>query len=292
MNYEEHPLRFQCQDSSLFGIISMPQHADKRGILIIVGGPQYRAGSHRQFTLLARQFASSGIPTMRFDYRGMGDSEGDQREFTSVEDDIRAAVDCFFREMPDLNEVVLWGLCDAASAAVFYAPKDDRVTGLILLNPWVRSEQGVAKAYLKHYYLARLFDRQLWRKIFTGQFALFASVRSFAQQITKMMSQKKEVQIEADNAQSSEIAFNLPKKFEADLRQIKKETLFILCGNDLTAQEFSDLAESSKDWKKLMSSPEISKMNLEDANHTFSRRHWREKIGQWTIDWMKGHSLH
>lgn len=287
MNYEERPLRFQCQDSSLFGILGIPKDAGKRGILIIVGGPQYRAGSHRQFTLLARQFASNGIPSMRFDYRGMGDSEGEQREFTSVDDDIRAAVDCFFREMPELHEVVLWGLCDAASASIFYAPQDSRIAGLVLLNPWVRSEQGVAKAYLKHYYLARLVDRQLWRKIFTGKFALFASVRSFLQQINKLMFQKKDTQTDVGHGQASDLVLDLPKKIEADLRRFKGRTLFVLCSNDLTAQEFSDLAESSKEWKKLMSSPGISRMDLEGANHTFSQRRWREQIGQRTIDWIK-----
>ena len=78
MNYKERPLHFKCQDTSLIGILSMPEDSGKRGILIVVGGPQYRTGSHRQFTLLARQFASDGIPTMRFDYRGMGESVPEQ----------------------------------------------------------------------------------------------------------------------------------------------------------------------------------------------------------------------
>jgi len=34
---------------------------------------------------------------MRFDYRGMGDSEGEARTFESVQDDIRIAIDTFFQ---------------------------------------------------------------------------------------------------------------------------------------------------------------------------------------------------
>lgn len=289
MNYQERPLRFQCQDTSLFGILSMPQDAGagKRGVLFLVGGPQYRAGSHRQFTLLARQLASEGIPVMRFDYRGMGDSEGDTRKFTAVDDDIRAAVDQFFIEAPQLNEVVLWGLCDAASAALFYAHQDKRISGLVLLNPWIRTEQGVAKAYLKHYYLARLFDRQLWRKMMSGQFSLFAAGLSFTQQIGKLMFQKKHKPYDIEGGSSNQVAVDLPQKIEQGLRLFKGRTLIILCGNDLTAQEFSDLANSSREWKKLMSSPEISRRNLAGANHTFSERRWREKIGAWTVDWVK-----
>ena len=47
----------------------------------MVGGPQYRVGSHRQFTLMARAFAAAGYPVLRFDYRGIGDSEGESRGF-------------------------------------------------------------------------------------------------------------------------------------------------------------------------------------------------------------------
>jgi exosortase A-associated hydrolase 1 len=287
MNYKERPLHFKYHDASLFGILTMPIVVARRGVLFVVGGPQYRVGSHRQFTLLARQLASEGIPVMRFDYRGMGDSEGDQQDFSMVEDDIRAAVDCFLQEVPEINEVVLWGLCDAASAALFYAHQDTRITGLILLNPWVRTEQGIAKAYLKHYYLTRLFDRQLWRKIIAGQFAVSTALFSLMQQINQFIFKKKNTPNGVDVDTSKKVAIDLPKKIESALRLFKGRTLFILCTNDLTAQEFSDLAGSSNEWKKLMSSSKIARKNLEGANHTFSQRSWREKIGLWTIDWVK-----
>jgi len=51
------------------------------GVLIVVGGPQYRVGSHRQFLLLSRRLAAEGHPVMRFDYRGMGDASGAMRGF-------------------------------------------------------------------------------------------------------------------------------------------------------------------------------------------------------------------
>ena len=44
-------------------------------MVIVVGGPQYRAGSHRQFTLLARHIAAAGYPVLRFDARGCPELE-------------------------------------------------------------------------------------------------------------------------------------------------------------------------------------------------------------------------
>src|SRR5688500_5345431 len=80
----ERVLAFECDGERLLGILSASQQPAKRGVLIVVGGPQYRAGSHRQFTLLARHLAEHGVPTLRFDYRGMGDSGGDVRGFEHV----------------------------------------------------------------------------------------------------------------------------------------------------------------------------------------------------------------
>ena len=139
-------------------------------VLIVVGGPQYRSGSHRQFTLLARHLADAGIASLRFDYRGMGDSTGEVRSFERAGTDIRCAIDRLLATVPGVQEVVIWGLCDAASAALIYAHKDPRVSALVLLNPWVRTEQGIARAHLRHYYLARLFHRSLWQKIGRGEF--------------------------------------------------------------------------------------------------------------------------
>ena len=46
---EERALSFACRGAWLYGILSLPQAASApaRGVLIVVGGPQYRAGSHR-----------------------------------------------------------------------------------------------------------------------------------------------------------------------------------------------------------------------------------------------------
>ncbi len=181
MTFDEHALQFSCDDAALIGILSRPRQAATRGVLVVVGGPQYRAGSHRQFTLLARALAAQGIPVLRFDYRGMGDSEGAARDFEAVSADLRAAIDEFFRQVPTLRDVAIWGLCDGASAALFYAAGDPRVAGLALLNPWVRSTASYARTTLRHYYLARLRQGEFWRKLLGGRFDVRAAAASLRQ---------------------------------------------------------------------------------------------------------------
>ena len=81
----EDAVVFQCEGASLVGILHVPEREPARiGVLVIVGGPQYRVGSHRQFVLMARSLAQSGYAVLRFDYRGMGDSDGEMRTFESV----------------------------------------------------------------------------------------------------------------------------------------------------------------------------------------------------------------
>ncbi|MES2072196.1 MAG: hydrolase 1, exosortase A system-associated [Pseudomonadota bacterium] len=293
MLFTEHALSFPCHDAQLYGVLSLPEQAGTTGVLVIVGGPQYRAGSHRQFTLLARHLAERGIPAMRFDYRGMGDSEGQPSSFDSISEDVRAALDQFFSAAPGLREVALWGLCDAASAALFYAPQDARVTGVAMLNPWVRTEQGAAKAYLKHYYLNRLFEAGLWQKIFSGKFSLIAAAKSFARLLSQATAPTPVAAAggtaNAPAAAGSGIApeADLPGRMRDCLGRFSGRVLIILAGKDLTAQEFADLTTSSGSWKKLLASPKVSRRELADADHTFSRRAWRDQVADWTADWIK-----
>lgn len=266
-------LAFECAGDWLYGVLDLPAEASRRGVLIVVGGPQYRAGSHRQFTLLARSLAEQGVAAMRFDYRGMGDSQGAMRDFEDVGADLRAAIDTFFAQVPGLTEVVVWGLCDAASAGALYAASDPRVTGLVLLNPWVRTESGAAKATLKHYYRDRFFDTGLWKKIGSGKFNAGAALKSFVGLL--------------GNANQGAEAGALPDRMHAGLGQFGGKVLVILSGADLTAQEFADLSASSPKWKSLMAAPRITRKLLPKADHTCSRREWHEQVAQWTVEWVK-----
>ncbi|NHZ42654.1 hydrolase 1, exosortase A system-associated [Massilia aquatica] len=139
---EQRALQFTCQGHSLIGILDLPERALARGVLVVTSGPQYRIGHHRHFTLLARVLAGRGIPVLRFDHRGMGDSEGEARTLDALGDDIHAATRAFFAQVPEMRELVLWGLGDAAMAALRYAQADQRVSGVVLLNPWVAPNQA------------------------------------------------------------------------------------------------------------------------------------------------------
>jgi len=277
MPCEERALAFRCGGDTLVGVASVPAAPGARGVLIVVGGPQYRVGSHRQFALLARHLAAHGIAAMRFDVRGMGDSDGDERDFETIQDDIRAALDAFMEAVPGMRDVVLWGLCDGASAAAMYAPGDARVRGLVLLNPWVRTDDGVARTTLKHHYRDRLRDPAFWRKLARGKFDYAGSLASMLKLVRTAFAGR----AAADEAQAS-----LPERMRAGLHAFGGHTLLVIGGADLTGREFCDVAGSTPAWKRLLSAPRVTWRRLEDADHTFSRRAWRDQVAVWTREWV------
>ncbi len=299
MTVAEEALVIDCLGEPMVGVIHRPEGEATRGVLVVVGGPQYRVGSHRQFLLLARHLAADGIPVMRFDYRGMGDSPGASRTFESVGEDLRHAIDRFVEACPGVREVVVWGLCDAASAALFYAADDPRVAGLVLLNPWVRTEQGRARAYLLHYYTERLFSRDLWKKLLSGRFDFRASLRSFADLISKALGGSGGVSPRkvTDGGGAAEGPAPgdptppepgpLPERVLAGLKRFSGPILLVLSGDDLTAEEFRSVARSSRAWKRATRRRGVEWRELAEANHTFSRREWRDQVARWTSEWLK-----
>jgi exosortase A-associated hydrolase 1 len=277
---EETAVNFACGDTRMYGILHRPSPAlavppAARGVLIVVGGPQYRAGSHRQFTLLARALAAGGVPVMRFDYRGMGDSEGELRDFAAVDDDLRAAIDHFLASVPGMTEVALWGLCDGATAAGMYAAGDRRVTGLALLNPWIRTDSGIATATLKHYYRGRLLEPAFWAKLLRGRFDAGRALRSALGLVRAALAPK-----------PADAPAALPDRLLAALARFDGRLLVMLSGADLTAQEFDGAANRSDGWRRLLGAPRVTRHRLEQADHTCSRRAWQDQVAGWTRDWI------
>ncbi len=286
MTATETPLVFSCDGDDLIGILHRPDAPRDTAVVVVVGGPQYRIGSHRQFLLLARAVAEAGFPVLRFDYRGMGDSEGDFRGFEDAGEDIRQALEAFSEAMPEVRRFVLWGLCDGASAILFYAAGDPRVERVVLLNPWVRTEAGQARAMLKHHYLARLTSRDFWGKLLSGKVALGSSLRDFAGTLVKRLAGSSKRSGTADEGGGSADA-SLPDRMAAGLKRFAGPVLLILSGKDLTAREFEDAAKLSPLWQSLLHEERVTIERLPEADHTFSQAARRQEVETMTCDWLR-----
>ncbi len=277
---------FDCSGDSLIGIMHCPEKPAAIGVIILLaGGPQYRVGAHRQFVTLGRRLAQHGVPVLRFDHRGTGDSNGSYRGFLDMGEDIRAAIDALFKQFSTVEKVVLWGECESASAAAFYAHSDERVAGVYLVNPWIRTQEGQARTYLKHYYWNRLKDPELWQKIRSGQFSLIQSVKSYFQMLVHA---GKKTTRDNNEAEANKLAnLPLPERVTTGLQLFEGATYILTSGNDYIAQEFKDFTATSALWKSSGLNDKITFYEMADADHTFSRTQWRDEMFQRTEDWVR-----
>lgn len=281
----EQALSFACQGEQLVGVLSLPPvaaaPASDLALVVVVGGPQVRAGSHRQFTQLCRHVAAAGVPALRFDVRGMGDSSGALRSFEHIGDDITAALDALQAQLPGVKRVVLWGLCDGASAALMHQHEhaDPRVAGLVLLNPWVRSAQTLARAHVKHYYWNRLRQGEFWRKLIGGGVALKA-LRDLAANVRAARGG-------SSPAARGHESLPFQERMLRGAEGLAGPALWVLSGQDYTAKEFVELAAQAPRWQAVLQRPGSRRLDMAEADHTFSTRRDEDALAIATVGWLQ-----
>ncbi len=79
----ETPIVFDCKGQQIVGMLHIPKGRGKfPTALLLHGFTGTKVESHRLFVKLSRALAEQGIASLRFDFRGAGDSEGNFEELT------------------------------------------------------------------------------------------------------------------------------------------------------------------------------------------------------------------
>jgi pimeloyl-ACP methyl ester carboxylesterase len=120
----------------LSGTLVHPGTRSSQGVVLVHGGGVTR-DEGGFFTRLANGLADSGIPSLRFDLRGHGESEGRQEELTlaTILNDIRVAVSRL-RDATAVQEITLLGASFGGGVCAYYAAKRaDEISRLVLFNP-------------------------------------------------------------------------------------------------------------------------------------------------------------
>ncbi|TXN25237.1 alpha/beta fold hydrolase [Methylobacterium sp. WL30] len=177
--WREEAVRF---GPGLFGIHTRPTGPSTGAptVLFIAAGLSAHSGWGRQATRMARVLAAEGVPSLRMDLAGVGDSAdrpGGASPMFSADtlDDFRHALDHL--EAQGASRVVLVGNCSGAYAAFQAAWRDHRVAGALLANlycfDWhpdddvdavVRRTVGSAATYA-----ALLRRGSTWRRLLKGE---------------------------------------------------------------------------------------------------------------------------
>jgi exosortase A-associated hydrolase 1 len=235
-------LSFACEGAACAATLDAAAGAS--GLLIVSGGNEIRSGAHRGMAELAATVAAKGYPVFRFDRRGVGDSEGDNRGFRFSGPDIAAALDTFRAECPQLARIVAFGNCDAATALALHGtPVDARV----LANPWVIPSTGEMPppAAIKDRYTRRLRDPEAWKALLTGKI----DMGKLAKGLGRLAAAKP--------AQPDSLADKVVRALEAS----PIPTTILLASGDATAIAFADV------WR---GDPAVAIERIDTASHSFA----------------------
>ena len=126
---------------SLVGTLTLPAAgiaapAAPLGLVLFNSGVVHRIGPHRINVKLARQMALRGIPSIRFDLHGMGDSlraDGTLPYEQQAVADLGLAMDAL-QESAGVARFALLGFCSGAVPSYLAAQADPRVGSIILYD--------------------------------------------------------------------------------------------------------------------------------------------------------------
>lgn len=242
-------LNFACEGAQLAATLDVG--SGSTGLLIVSGGNEVRMGAHRGMAMLAAEIAAYGHPVFRFDRRGIGDSEGENGEFTTSGPDVTAAIATFHAHCPHLTSIIAFGNCDAATALLLHNP--DGIAALVLGNIWVieRHDDLPPPAAIKARYAERLKDPHAWMSLFTGAINLKKLIGGLWRL--------------AKPAEQSSLAQSVANR----LTDVPFPTFILLAKRDATALAFTDVWGKPL-FEKARNNPFITVTALDSTSHSFA----------------------
>lgn len=137
-------ITLENQGEKIFGILHRPLHSGRvPAVVICPGFAGSKSGKFRMFVTLGQELAKQGIATLRFDYRGSGDSEGEFHDIT-IEGkitDTQKCLDFLANDSHiDPSRIGLLGRSLGGAIAVLSAGRFPSVSSLVLWAPVFRSD--------------------------------------------------------------------------------------------------------------------------------------------------------
>ncbi len=306
----EEAIQFTADSYRLYGIVHAPENpiVGLPIVLMMVGGPQTRVGSHRGYVQIARSLCRGGATVVRFDYRGVGDGDGDYVTYTYSETSLIAALDWIGKNLGQ-KPVVLWSLCDGAAACMVFGPRlGPSIVGMILCNPYVHSQQNRAETLIKYYYLRRILEKSFWIKLFSFNFNPLTFGVSFLSLVKSAVSSRAAERASAKQAKSSDNGSEVgntqtgpeedPTGFAEDTLQVRmidgikkfrKPILFLLSSADLTADQFRTLLEKHNELIPLFKRKLLSIRSISGGDHTFSNLNHKRQVAAESLVALKSY---
>lgn len=198
----EHAVSFKnAKGHTLHGILHRPEgalHPEAPGVVWLSAGQKDRLGAWRMNLVIARRLARRGVPVLRFDFHGIGDSEGEQPHGQFVmdlygfiqtggfKDDAVAGARFLLRET-GVKKLVFGGLCGGSISGLFAGPEVPEVFGHVMVDLPVTISSAARQKFLEEnpvemlrtnpveaetvylLYLKKLANPEAWKRLLSGE---------------------------------------------------------------------------------------------------------------------------
>jgi len=293
----------------LIGILETPANPPSHdvAILLLSPGVKMRLGPECLYRRLSELFVQLGFPVLRFDFHGLGDSEGVIAEellkdfYSGVEtgryvEDTFDAMD-WMQTNHGVKRFVLAGLCGGATTALLTGARDKRVIGLLGLGITALVSSGKADAArfisngqldrLQQTYLQKLLKPSAWLRLLT-----FKSDYRVLWRIVQRMT-KRPVQTPIANAPTPSAPHDnsnplFPPAFFQMLAS-KRPMLLIFGGSDRLQWEFEEKFVARYRERLAQSADGYHVHIIEHANHVFTFTEWQQEMLEQSQRWLSHH---
>ena len=304
------PVTFVNRDGlRLFGVLEQPAQPVTHDLVVILLSPgiKMRVGPQRLYRGLSDRLVASGLPVLRFDFFGLGDSEGTLHEdllrdlYNHIEvgrfvGDALDAMDWMQRTY-GAKRFILSGLCGGAITGLLAGARDPRVAGLLALGitPVLASRAADASRYMtrgqldavRGRYLRRLLSPQAWGRLLTlktdNKLIWRLLTESFGRKSAAATPATPPPPAEDDNANPL-----FPPAF-FHMLDSARPMLMIFGGADRLQFEFEEKFLARHRERLARSSALYDVHVVKDANHVLSTREWQNEMLDVTSQWLGRH---
>ena len=172
----EEALSFAVGGEAVRGVLLRAEARAAVGLLFLHGWGGVRGGPHNLLTEMARALAGDGVPSLRFDFRGRGDSAGNglAASLDGMADDALAAAACL-RQRTGVKHLILVGLCSGGNVGLGVLDRLPEATGLFGLSVYPFGDgdsfgrQARRTAHYLREYWGKVWRADTWRRAWRGE---------------------------------------------------------------------------------------------------------------------------
>lgn len=289
----------------LFGILHEPLGRPRTdfGILLLSPGVKMRTGPECLYRRMTRLFVSLGVPVFRFDFWGLGDSDGELHEqflkdvYNHVEvgrfvDDALDAMN-WMEQQCGTRRFVVSGLCGGAITGLFAAGRDARIAGLLALSitPLLSSRAADPSLYmssgeldhLRRGYVNKLLAPDAWLRLLTLRSDYKVIWRAVWSPINRRLRRSQPAPKQYDNTN--------PLFPPAFFKMLAANTpmLLIFGGSDRMRWDFQEKFVERHQERLAPLQSKYEMHVIEYANHVLSFTPWQDEMLDVSQRWLERH---